>query len=156
MLTHVAVNRFGETLRSEGVPRGPAHAAAHRIAEAVTGNADARQSTGDGRAAELAQESMQAIRSDSAEVNQWVFYSMAGALVVAFICVLWHPGRRVTGDAGGAACPEEPAPHPYLGPSTPRPDPWDLPSGPGSPGPGRSAREIFLDANIRLKEYWCS
>ncbi|WLQ45590.1 hypothetical protein P8A22_37205 [Streptomyces laculatispora] len=43
---------------------------------------------------------------------QWVFYPMTGALVVAFICALWHPGTRVAGDAGGAARPEGSAPHP--------------------------------------------
>ncbi|MEU8626429.1 MFS transporter [Streptomyces sp. NPDC048669] len=112
VLTHVTVDRVGETLRAQGVPRGAAHAAAHHIAEAVTGNADARQPTGGGRAAELTRESMQAIRLDFAEANQWVFYSMAGALVLAFICSLWHPGTRVTGDAGGAVRPEEPAPRP--------------------------------------------
>lgn len=109
VLTHVTVSRVGETLRGEGVPSGPAHTAARHIAEAVTGNADARQPTGDGRAAELTRESMRAIRLDFAEANQWVFYSMAGALVLAFICSLWHPGTRVTGDA---APPGEPAPHP--------------------------------------------
>lgn len=111
VLTHVTVNRVGETLRAEGVPSGPAHTAARHIAEAVTGNADARRPTGHGRAAELTRESMQAIRLDFAEANQWVFYSMAGALVLAFICSLWHPGTRVTEDAG-AAHPEDPAPHP--------------------------------------------
>ncbi|MFD7427011.1 MFS transporter [Streptomyces sp. NPDC059818] len=110
VLTHVTVNRVGETLVAEGMPRGPAHATAHHIAEAVTGNADARQPTGDGRAAELMRESMQAIRMDFAEANQWVFCSMAGALVLAFLCSLWHPGTRVTGDSGGAARPGEPAP----------------------------------------------
>ncbi|MHC3817274.1 MFS transporter [Streptomyces sp. DT9] len=111
VLTHVTVNRVGETLRTEGVPSGPAHTAARHIAEAVTGNADARQPTGHGRAAELTRESMQAVRLDFAEANQWVFYSMAGALVLAFICSLWHPGTRVTEDAG-AAHPEDPAPSP--------------------------------------------
>ncbi|MFF3176625.1 MFS transporter [Streptomyces sp. NPDC057900] len=111
VLTHVTVNRVAGTLRGEGVPSGPAHTAARHIAEAVTGNADARQPTGHGRAAELTRESMQAIRLDFAEANQWVFYSMAGALVLAFICSLRHPGTRVTEEAG-AAPPENPAPHP--------------------------------------------
>ncbi|MFD0019808.1 MFS transporter [Streptomyces sp. NPDC058382] len=108
VLTHVTVNRVGQTLRAEGVPRGPAHDAAHHIAEAVTGNADARGPTGGGRIAELTRDSMQSIRMDFAEANQWVFYGMAGALALAFLCSLWHPGTRVTKDPG-IARPEEPA-----------------------------------------------
>ncbi|WP_329564264.1 hypothetical protein OG711_17860 [Streptomyces uncialis] len=38
-----------------------------------------------------------AIRTDLAEANQWVFYGMAAALALAFLCALAHPGTRVTG-----------------------------------------------------------
>ncbi|WP_299542161.1 MFS transporter [uncultured Streptomyces sp.] len=101
VLTHATVNRVDGTLRSEGMPGWAAHDAARLIAEAVTGNADARQPTGDSRTAELTRESMQAIRMDFAEANQWVFFSMAGALVLAFLCSLRHPGTRVTTDPAG-------------------------------------------------------
>ena len=33
---------------------------------------------------------------DFAEANQWVFYGMAIALGIAFLCALRHPGTRVT------------------------------------------------------------
>lgn len=84
-----------ETLRSKGVPAGPANDAARSVAEAVTGNADAKEPAGDGRTATLMRDSMDAIRLDFAEANQWVFYGMA----LAYLCALRHPGTRVTGDA---------------------------------------------------------
>lgn len=36
---------------------------------------------------------------DFAEANQWVSYGMAGALAVAFVCSLLHPGTRVQQEA---------------------------------------------------------
>ncbi len=88
-----------ETLRSKGVPAGPANDAARSVAEAVTGNADAKEPAGDGRTATLMRDSMDAIRLDFAEANQWVLYGMALALGIAYLCALRHPGTRVTGDA---------------------------------------------------------
>ncbi|WP_405648912.1 hypothetical protein [Streptomyces uncialis] len=38
-----------------------------------------------------------AIRTDFAEADQWVFYGMAAALALAFLCALAHPGTRVRG-----------------------------------------------------------
>ncbi|MFD6529499.1 MFS transporter [Streptomyces sp. NPDC060184] len=105
VLTHVTVSRVGETLRDAGVPSGTAHDAAQSIAESVTGNSDARQPTGDGRAAEIMRDSMHAIRVDFAEANQWVFYGMAGALVIAYLCSRFHPGTRVTTDDADAPSP---------------------------------------------------
>ncbi|MFJ4122718.1 MFS transporter [Streptomyces sp. FT05W] len=99
VLTHVTTDRVVETLRSKGVPAGPANDAARSVAEAVTGNADAKEPAGDGRTATLMRDSMDAIRLDFAEANQWVFYGMALALGIAYLCALRHPGTRVTGDA---------------------------------------------------------
>jgi hypothetical protein len=45
---------------------------------------------------------MSAIRMDFAEANQWVFYGMAIALGVAFLCALRHPGGKA-----GTADPAE-------------------------------------------------
>ncbi|MEU0132019.1 MFS transporter [Streptomyces sp. NPDC006289] len=106
VLTHVTTDRVVETLTSKGVPSGPAHDAARSVAEAVTGNADAQQPSGDGRVATLMRDSMDAVRMDFAEANQWVFYGMAIALGVAFLCSLWHPGTRVTGDPHTAGGPD--------------------------------------------------
>ncbi|CAM5739215.1 hypothetical protein SALBM311S_11046 [Streptomyces alboniger] len=44
-------------------------------------------------------DSMNAIRMDFAEANQWVFYGMAIALGIGFVCALMHPGTRVTDEA---------------------------------------------------------
>jgi hypothetical protein len=48
---------------------------------------------------------MSAIRMDFAEANQWVFYGMAIALGIGFLCALRHPG----GKAADASTVEEPA-----------------------------------------------
>ncbi|MFD6274776.1 MFS transporter [Streptomyces sp. NPDC060209] len=99
VLTHVTTDKVVETLTSEGVPAGTANDAARSVAEAVTGNADAQEPAGDGRIATLMRDSMDAIRLDFAEANQWVFYGMAIALGIAYLCALRHPGTRVTEDA---------------------------------------------------------
>jgi hypothetical protein len=39
---------------------------------------------------------MSAVRMDFAEANQWVFYGMAIALGIGFLCALRHPGGRAT------------------------------------------------------------
>lgn len=107
VLTHQTGDRVAATLRAKGLPAGEARDAAQSVAEAVSGQADARQPTGSGDVARTMRDSMEAIRMDFAQANQWVFYGMAIALVLAFICSLFHPGTRVTG-ARGATGPGEP------------------------------------------------
>lgn len=97
VLTHVTTDRVTETLRSKGVPAGDARDAARGVAEAVSGQADTRGPTGGGPIARTVRDSMDAIRMDFAEANRWVFYGMALALAVAFVCSYFHPGTRVTG-----------------------------------------------------------
>ncbi|MFD6990815.1 MFS transporter [Streptomyces sp. NPDC059943] len=97
VLTHVTGDRVAATLRAKGLPAGEARDAAKSVAEAVSGQADTRQPSGGGEVARIMRDSMEAIRMDFAEANQWVFYGMAIALVLAFICSLFHPGTRVTG-----------------------------------------------------------
>ncbi|MFD9500043.1 MFS transporter [Streptomyces sp. NPDC060035] len=104
VLTHVTTNRVDTTLRSAGLSDAAAQDAARSVAEAVTGNGDARQPSGEGKVAEVMRDSMGAIRMDFAQANQWVFYCMAAALAVAFLCALCHPGTRVvtgTQEPGG-------------------------------------------------------
>ncbi|MFC8226063.1 MFS transporter [Streptomyces sp. NPDC057287] len=98
VLTHVTTDKVVETLTSRGVPAGVAGDAARSVSEAVTGNPDAQEPTGDGRIATLMRDSMDALRLDFAEANQWVFYGMAIALAIAYVCAHLHPGTRVTGD----------------------------------------------------------
>lgn len=99
ILTHVTTDRVVETLTSRGVPEGPAGEAARSVAEAVTGHPDTQAPSGDGRIATLMRDSMDAVRLDFAEANQWVFYGMAIALAIAYLCAHRHPGTRVTGEA---------------------------------------------------------
>ncbi|WNF30846.1 MFS transporter [Streptomyces sp. C11-1] len=96
LLTHTTVSKVDETLRGRGVPEGAANDAAESIAQSVTGHADSRGPSGSGPVAEMVRDSMSAIRMDFAQANQWVFYGMAIALGVAFLCSLRHPGTRVT------------------------------------------------------------
>ncbi len=100
ILTHVTTDKVVETLQAKGVPEDAAKEAARNVAEAVTGNPDAQSPTGEGPIATAMRESMNAIRMDFAEANQWVFYGMAIALGIAFLCSLRHPGTRVTDETG--------------------------------------------------------
>lgn len=97
VLIHVTTDRVGETLQSRGVPTGAANNAARSFAEAVTGHPDGQAPSGSGPVASTMRDAMGAIRMDFAEANQWVFYGMAIALGVAFLCSVLHPGTRVTG-----------------------------------------------------------
>jgi EmrB/QacA subfamily drug resistance transporter len=102
VLTHVTTGRVEDTLTSRGMPAGDAKTVARDVTESVTGNGDARPPTGTGPAAEAMRDAMSAIRMDFAEANQWVFYGMAIALGVAFLCALRHPGGKA-----GTADPAE-------------------------------------------------
>ncbi|WP_411080079.1 MFS transporter [Streptomyces sp. cmx-18-6] len=99
LLTHRTISNVGATLRDKGVPEDAANDAARSVAQAVTGQADTRGPSGSGPVADVVRDSMQAIRMDFAQANQWVFYGMAIALAVAYLCALRHPGTRVTQDS---------------------------------------------------------
>lgn len=103
ILTHRTTDEVVSTLQSHGLSSAQAHGVAHDIAQAVTGNSDARQPTGTGATASTMREVMAGVRMDFAEANQWVFYGMAIALAVGFLCALRHPGDR-----GGSTAAEEP------------------------------------------------
>ncbi|MFF9012689.1 MFS transporter [Streptomyces sp. NPDC014870] len=96
ILTHVSTDRITTTLEQRGLPPAEAEATARHVAEAVTGHPDGQAPTGDSPVAKALQGAGDAIRMDFAEANQWVFYAMAIALAVAFLCALAHPGTRVT------------------------------------------------------------
>lgn len=108
MLTHVTTNRVTDTLESRGLSQDEARDTARSVAEAVAGNADGRAPTGDGPAATRMREAMGDIQMDFAHANQWVFYGMAIALGIAFLCALRHPGSRVTSDPTTAGPPDAP------------------------------------------------
>ncbi|WP_425608788.1 MFS transporter [Streptomyces albipurpureus] len=96
VLAHVTTDRVAQTLESRGLPEQLARQAARNVAQSVTGHGDGREPAGEGPIAELVRKSSQALRMDFAEANQWVFYGMAIALGLAFVCALAHPGTRVT------------------------------------------------------------
>ncbi|MFI8292179.1 MFS transporter [Streptomyces sp. NPDC085614] len=96
VLTHVSTDRISATLQDRGLPADEAASTARQVAEAVTGHPDGQGPSGDGPVAKALQGAGDAIRMDFAEANQWVFYGMAIALAVAFVCSLAHPGTRVT------------------------------------------------------------
>ncbi|WP_432094462.1 MFS transporter [Streptomyces sp. bgisy100] len=127
VLTHVMTDRVVESFEARGVPESESRDIARNIAESITGNADDRQPTGDGPVARSLREAMGTIRMDFAEANQVVFACMAGALALAFVCSLLHPGTRVT----GAPDERDPGTGPG-GPSGPPGVPgWAEPAGPG-------------------------
>ncbi|WP_307167470.1 MFS transporter [Streptomyces rishiriensis] len=92
LLTHRTTENVDDTLRSGGMPSGTAESAARNVAEAITGSADDQQLSGGSAVARTVRESMPQIRMDFAEANQWVFYGMAIALGVGYLCALRHPG----------------------------------------------------------------
>lgn len=94
VLTHVTNTNVVNTLESRGLPPNVADDVARDITDSITGNGDAAPPTGTGPAATTMREAMSAIRMDFAEANQWVFYGMAIALGIAFLCALRHPGGR--------------------------------------------------------------
>ncbi|NKI42683.1 MFS transporter [Streptomyces sp. LD120] len=99
VLTHATTDHVEDTLTSRGLPEGASRQAARDVAESVTGNPDAQQPSGDGPVATVMRRSMDAVRMDFAEANQWVFYGMAIACALAYLCAIRHPGTRVTENA---------------------------------------------------------
>jgi MFS family permease len=99
ILTHVTTDKVVGTLTSRGMSTADANTVARDVTESITGSGDSRPPTGTGPAAEATRESMSAIRMDFAEANQWVFYGMAIALGIGFLCALRHPGGKVDAKA---------------------------------------------------------
>ncbi|MET9734602.1 MFS transporter [Streptomyces sp. NPDC006458] len=95
VLTHATNTQVTNTLEGRGVPPAEARDTARTISESIMGAGDSSPPTGTGPAAETMRDAMGAVRMDFAEANQWVFYGMAVALGIAFLCALRHPGDRV-------------------------------------------------------------
>lgn len=99
ILTHVTNTNVRNTLEGRGLPENVSDDVAHGVTESITGNGDDAAPTGTGPVADAIRDAAGAIRMDFAEANQWVFYGMAIALGLAFLCALRHPGgRAVTPD----------------------------------------------------------
>ncbi|KAB1140707.1 MFS transporter [Streptomyces luteolifulvus] len=97
LLTHTMTDNVASTLTSRGLPQDAADAVSRDVAEAVTGHAEPHRPTGDGPLATTMRDAMSAIRMDFAEANQRVFYGMAIALGIGFLCALRHPGTTGAG-----------------------------------------------------------
>ncbi|MEV8086487.1 MFS transporter [Streptomyces nigra] len=111
ILTHVTNTNVRNTLEGRGLPESVSDDVAHGVTESITGNGDDAEPTGTGPVADAIRDAAGAIRMDFAEANQWVFYGMAIALGLAFLCALRHPGgRAVTPDEqeDEAAAPASP------------------------------------------------
>lgn len=98
VLTHTMTDNVESTLRARGVPADQVDSVAGDVTQSITGQADARTPTGDGPVATTMRDAMSSIRMDFAEANQWVFYGMAVALGIGFLCALRHPGGQVAQD----------------------------------------------------------
>lgn len=111
ILTHVTNSNIVKTLEGQGLPSDVANEVARDVSESVTGTGDSRPPTGTGTSDEAMRDAMDAVRMDFAEANQWVFYGMAIALGIAFLCALRHPGGRAA-PAEEAAEARTPTPTP--------------------------------------------
>ncbi|WUH72716.1 MFS transporter [Streptomyces sp. NBC_00435] len=102
VLVHVTTSRVTTTLTTAGMPQAEARSVAREVAEAITGHPDDHRAIGGGPAGAVLRGAGQAVRTDFAEANQWVFYGMALAMGAALLCTFLHPGTRVTGRSGEA------------------------------------------------------
>ncbi|WP_033820642.1 MFS transporter [Kitasatospora sp. MBT63] len=103
VLLHTLTDRVQQTLEAQGLAAGPAHSAADRIAQSITGHGG-----GSGAPTGVDSSVVRQIQVDFAEANRPVLIGMAAALVVAYLCARLHPGTRVTAASEAA----EPVPHP--------------------------------------------
>jgi predicted MFS family arabinose efflux permease len=106
MLTHATRANVTDTLQARGLSAEQARDTAHRVSSSITGSGDANPPSGTGATADQMHDIVSAVRLDFAEANQWVFYGMAVALGIAFLCALRHPGG--TEAAAGASSVEAP------------------------------------------------
>lgn len=106
VLLNATTTNIRRTLLRQGLSEQDARGTATAIARSVAGQGGSNGSGGSGR---LGAAAMDAVRLDFAQANRPVFYGMAAALAVAFLCALLHPGTRVTAPSGESEVPEESA-----------------------------------------------
>lgn len=97
VLINVNTNKTVSSLTGAGVPEGQAQ----EIAAKVSGGSGAGGGMNTHNIPQAVLEKItHLIQADFAESTQAVFYLMAAALVVAFLCALLHPGTRVVEENG--------------------------------------------------------
>ncbi|GAA2777803.1 MFS transporter [Streptomyces showdoensis] len=99
LLSRAMTENVTDTLRARGISPAVADQVARGITDSVSGHGDATPPTGTGQVAEATRDAMSAIQMDFAQANQWVFYGMAVALALGFLCAVRHPGDRATAKA---------------------------------------------------------
>lgn len=102
LLSRAMTENVTDTLRARGISPAVADQVARGITDSVSGHGDSTPPTGTGQVAEATRDAMSSIQMDFAQANQWVFYGMAVALGLGFLCAVRHPGDR--------ALPKEPDP----------------------------------------------
>ncbi|MFJ9811910.1 MFS transporter [Streptomyces sp. NPDC101158] len=115
LLTRAMTDNVVSTLEARGVAPGVAQQVARSITESVSGHGDSRPPTGTSPAAEATRDAMSSIQMDFAQANQWVFYGMAVALGLGFLCAVRHPGDRSDGTRAEPAT-EDGTPRPPTNP----------------------------------------
>ncbi len=104
LLSRAMTENVTDTLQARGIAPATADQVARGITDSVSGHGDATPPTGTGQVAEATRDAMSSIQMDFAQANQWVFYGMAVALALGFLCAVRHPGDR--------AAPKDPDPAP--------------------------------------------
>ncbi|MFB7591312.1 MFS transporter [Streptomyces sp. NPDC056169] len=106
LLSRAMTENVTDTLRARGISPAIADQVARGITDSVSGHGDATPPTGTGQVAEATRDAMSSIQMDFAQANQWVFYGMAVALALGFLCALRHPGDRAVPKAPDPKPPE--------------------------------------------------
>lgn len=92
VLARTTTDRIVESLKDRGLSTATSRELAHGLTGTPAGQGG-RPPAGDA-ASRLPPEVLDAVRGDFAEGNRAVFYAMAAALAVAFLCAHLHPGTR--------------------------------------------------------------
>lgn len=99
VLLNVNHSKTISSLTSAGVPE----AQAEQISQMVSGSHTGGSSNFQHVPQAMVEKITHLVQVDFAEATQMVFYLMAGALVLAFVCALFHTGTRVVEEEGDPA-----------------------------------------------------
>ncbi|MFI9075475.1 MFS transporter [Streptomyces sioyaensis] len=94
VLANVTTDRIVASLKDRGLSTATSRELAHGLTDSLSAQGG-RPPAGEGASSRLPPEVLEAVRMDFAEGNRAVFYGMAAALAVAFLCAHLHPGTRL-------------------------------------------------------------
>lgn len=92
VLARVTTDRIVESLKDRGLSTATSRELAHGLTGSLAGQGG--RPPAEDSASRLPPSVLDAVRMDFAEGNRAVFYGMAAALAVAFLCAHLHPGTR--------------------------------------------------------------